>query len=78
MSPLRSLLSSAEEQTRELGHVVVWGTVGDRMANGWCSQCGRDVSVAASPMGLQEVKGRALHEACGAQRLGRSMNNAAD
>lgn len=47
---------------RQLGREIVWGTTGDRMANGRCSRCGRDVTVTAPSEGWHETKGPALRE----------------
>lgn len=64
MSPLENLLRAADAEAARLGHVIVWDTVGEQMANGRCSGCGHDLMVATSHRGHSEQTGRALQESC--------------
>ena len=64
MSPLENLLVGADSEAARLGHAIVWQSVKKRAANGRCSGCGRDVTVAEVANGRRERDGRALQESC--------------
>lgn len=64
MSPLENHLRGADAKAAQLGHAIVWNTMSERMADGQCSGCGQDVTVAMTHRGLGEHTGRALQENC--------------
>lgn len=66
MAPLQSFFTDAESVATELGHTIVWETVGEIVANGKCSHCGRRVTVAVSPARMHELVGEAVEQKCDA------------
>lgn len=68
--PLQTLLTNTHRKAEELGHDIVWSTIGDHVANGACSRCGRTATIAATARGHGEVMGQVVSERCaGARRL---------
>lgn len=64
MSRIENVLRGADEDAAELGHAIVWTSIGDRAAKGLCSGCGRDVEIESSEDGLRAFMGLALRESC--------------
>lgn len=54
----------AEVEAKESGHKIVWDFIGDRMANGRCSTCDGDFSVAISKEGMCETTGVTVERYC--------------
>ena len=64
MERIESALRGADDDAALMGHAIVWTSIGDGMAEGHCSGCGRDVEVTSSEAGAPLHVGRALREKC--------------